>query len=323
MGIGGALAESRRRAGLTVAQVGDQTGIRETVITAIEGDDFSACGGDACSRGYIRIIARAVGADPEPLIRAYNTARAGPHPACDDTAQPGPRPAKADTADPVTVTHKGAWIWLAGIAVLVVVLAGLGFAAFHYLAGPRHAVTAAPSALAHPVHHAQPPRTPAPAPRTPAPATAAPVTPLTPVSAAAFGPGGTAQGDDPRDAPLAIAGDPATPWRTDWYTTARFGNLQTGTGLLLDMGRPVTITTAQITLGRIPGADIELRAGNVPALADLQTVARATNAGGVVRLRPAGPVRGRYLLIWFTLLPPDPAGTFQASVSSIRLAGRS
>jgi hypothetical protein len=321
VGIGGTLAEARRQAGLTVAQVGDQTGIRETVITAVEGDDFSACGGSSYARGYIRIIAGAVGADPEPLISAYNTAHAGAHPACDDTAQPGPRAVTDGAADPVTVPRQGAWIWPAGIAVLVVVVAGLGFAAFHYLAGPRHAVTAAPSALAHPVHHAQAPRTPAPAPQTPAPATVAPVTSLAPVSAAAFGPGGTAQGDDPREAPLAIARNPATPWRTDWYTTARFGNLQTGTGLLLDMGRPVTVTTAQIRLGSIPGADIELRAGNVPALADLQTVARATNAGGVVRLRPAGPVRGRYLLIWFTRLPPDPAGTFQASVSSIRLAG--
>jgi hypothetical protein len=84
----------------------------------------------------------------------------------------------------------------------------------------------------------------------------------------------------------------------------------------------VTVTKAQITLGSIPGADIELRAGNIPALADLRTVARATNAGGVVRLRPKRSVRGRYLLIWFTLLPPDTAGSFQASVYSIRLEGR-
>jgi hypothetical protein len=301
--IGDALAEARREAGLTVAQVSHQTGIRETIITGIEGDDFSACGGDSYVRGYIRIIAEAVGADPEPLVRMY------------DTAQPGPQPASDHAAGPVTVTSKLEWVWRAWIAVVVVVAGGLWFAAFHYHAGPRHAVTAAPSALARPVRHSQ-------APQTPAPATVPPITPLTPVSATAFGPGGTAQGDDPQDAPHALAGDPATPWRTDWYATARFGSLQTGTGLLLDMGRPVTISTAQITLGSIPGADIELRAGNVPALADLHTVARAANAGGVVQLRPARPVRGRYLLIWFTSLPPDQAGTFQASVSSIRLEGR-
>jgi len=157
---------------------------------------------------------------------------------------------------------------------------------------------------------------------TTAPAVATSQRALSPARASAIGFAGR-PGDNSDMARLAIDRNATTAWRTDWYTTARFGNLQTGTGLLLDMGRPVTITTAQVTLGRTPGADIELRAGNVPALADLRTVARATNAGGVVRLRPAGPVRGRYLLIWFTVLPPDPAGTFQASVSSIQLAGRS
>jgi len=222
--------------------------------------------------------------------------------------------------------------------VVLVVMGGLWFAAFQYLGSPRHALTAAPSARVHP-HHSQAP----PAPQTPAAPwarghpvahrlpqpsqTAAtpsvpPVTALAPVSVAAFGPGGTAQGDNPQNAGLALAGNPATPWHTSWYTTADFGNLRTGTGLLLDLRRPVTVTSAQITLGSIPGADIELRAGNVSALADLQAVARAKNAGGVVQLRPTGSVRGRYLLIWFTLLPPDPAGTFQASVYSIRLEGR-
>src|SRR5262249_19287116 len=246
----------------------------------------------------------------------------GPRLVTDDPAQPGPQPTADDTADPVTVTGKAEWIWRAWLAVVLVVMGGLWFAAFQYFAGPRHAVATAPTAREHPVahrlpHHSQAP----PAPQTPTPSVP-PVTPLAPVSAAAFGPSGTAQGDNPQNARLALGGNPATPWHTSWYTTAHFGNLQTGTGLLLDLGRPVMVTNAQITLGSIPGADIELRAGGVPALADLQTVARMTNAGGVVQFRPTGSVRGRYLLIWFTLLPPDPAGTFQASVYSIRLEGR-
>jgi hypothetical protein len=308
---GDVLAEARRQAGLTVAQVGDQTGIQEAIITAIEGDDYSACGGDSYARGYIRSIARVVGADPEPLIRVYNT------------AQPGSHSAKDDTADPVALPGRGEWTWRAWLAVVLVVMGGLWFAAFQYLAGPHHAVTAAPFAGTHPApqrlpHHSQA----GPASRTPATPSVPPVIPLAPLSAAAFGPGGTGQGDNPQNARLALAGNPATPWHTSWYTSAHFGNLRTGTGLLLDLGRPVTVTNAQITLGSIPGADIELRAGNVPALADLRTVARATNAGGAVQLRATGSVRGRFLLIWFTLLPPDPAGTFQANVYSIRLEGR-
>ena len=72
---------------------------------------------------------------------------------------------------------------------------------------------------------------------------------LTPVSATAFGPLGESDGDNPELARLAIDGSPATAWHTQWYATAAFGNLKPGTGLLLDMGRTVTITSAQSMLG--------------------------------------------------------------------------
>ena len=128
-------------------------------------------------------------------------------------------------------------------------------------------------------------------------------------------------GDNPELARLTIDGSPATAWRTQWYTTAAFGNLKPGTGLLLDMGRPVTITSAQIMLGAITGADLQLRTGGEPVLADLQPVARATDAGGLVTMRPAKPAKARYLLLWFTPLPPDSSGTFQAIIYDVRLHG--
>ena len=78
MSIGEALAQARHQAGLTVAEVSHRTRIRETVIRGIEGGDYSACGGDFYTRGYIRIIAKEVGADPEPLIREYDAVHRGP-----------------------------------------------------------------------------------------------------------------------------------------------------------------------------------------------------------------------------------------------------
>ncbi|HEX7268346.1 MAG TPA: helix-turn-helix transcriptional regulator, partial [Streptosporangiaceae bacterium] len=78
MPIGDSLAEARHEAGLTVAQVSERTRIRETIITGIEHDDYSACGGDFYARGNIRSIAKVVGADAEPLIREYDTARRAP-----------------------------------------------------------------------------------------------------------------------------------------------------------------------------------------------------------------------------------------------------
>ena len=72
MPIGDTLARARQRAGLTVAQVSEQTRIREAVITGIEGDDYSASGGDFYARANIRTIAKVVGADSVPLIREYD-----------------------------------------------------------------------------------------------------------------------------------------------------------------------------------------------------------------------------------------------------------
>ena len=72
MSIGESLADARRRAGLTVAQVSQQTRIRESIIRDIEQGDFTACGGDFYARGHIRSIAGAVGTDPAPLISEYD-----------------------------------------------------------------------------------------------------------------------------------------------------------------------------------------------------------------------------------------------------------
>ena len=347
MSIGEVLANARRRAGLSVTQVSHQTRIRETIITGIEGDDYSACGGDFYARGHIRSIAAAVGADPGPLIEQYDAARLGPRALAGEATEPltplrmpphrwsGPvAPARVHQrrppAGPVIPVggrrrqrRPPAWAVALGVALV----AGLGCAGYLF-ANTGHA--AAPSAGAHP---ATPQRTgqashavsaaggaPAAAPAATTPAAAPPRT-LTPASAAAFGSSG-GQGDNSDLAFRAIDGNPATAWHTDWYATARFGNLYPGTGLLVDMGRPVTITAAAITLGRAQGASFQLRVGAAPALASLRPVARAGGAGGVVHLRPTRPAHGRYVLLWFTRLPPGPAGTFQETVYGLQLQGR-
>jgi hypothetical protein len=208
-----------------------------------------------------------------------------------------------------------------GLALVMV----LGFGVYRFLSGSQHAAVAPSAAGKHAVtHHNAGHSGPNPAPTTsqkavaPSPAPAVPAQTLTPVSAAAFGPGG---GDNPQLARLAVDGNRATGWHTDWYTSARFGNLYPGTGLLLDMGRAVTITSVRINLGRVSGAGFQLRVGAGPSLTDLPPVARAGNAGGVVRLRLTTPAHGRYVLLWFTRLPPDPAGRFQAGIYDIRLEG--
>jgi Helix-turn-helix domain len=239
-------------------------------------------------------------------------------------------PEPADEASPTGTIGLRAWPGSAGrrrtnwTAVLAVaLLVAVGVLGYHLASSPQRQ-TASPAAETGPthhpaVHHARRPKPTVTHTSTPA---APPVTTLTPVSVTAFGPGGAAQGDNPQLVSVS-AGNLTSPWKTDWYDTADFGNLQSGTGLLVDLGRPVTITSAQITLGGAPGASLQLRTGDVATLADLRPAATATDAGGAVQLRLSGSTPSRYLLIWFTKLPPDSSGTFQAVVSAIKLQGES
>jgi len=195
--------------------------------------------------------------------------------------------------------------WTAALAV--VVLPVLGFVSYKFASGVD---TAAVPSVTPGVHastaHARPTRP-----------VAAQV--LTPANVTAFGPGG---GDDPQHAALAVSGNPATPWRTDWYATPYFGGLYHGTGLLLDMGRTITVTSVRLSLGSARGAELQLRAGGSPVLADLHTVATSSGTGGTVKLSLTSSVHARYLLIWFTKLPPDNAGTYQASIYEITVKGQ-
>ena len=150
-------------------------------------------------------------------------------------------------------------------------------------------------------------------------------TPLKPLSVAAFG--GTRSGDHPDLAPFALDGNAAKPWHTDWYATPQFGNLQPGTGLMLDMGKPVRLTDMKLALGPAAGADVSIKVGNSStpsAPSDFTTVAQAADIGGTHTFHVTSHASGRYVLIWFTKLPPGgPAGQFEAQVSDIVLHGLS
>jgi Helix-turn-helix domain len=299
--IGGSLAEARHRAGLTVADVSARTRIRETLVRAIEHDEFDGLGGDFYARGHIRAIAEVVGEDPRRLVGEY------------DATHPGSRPVALEDL-PARPPRR----WLAPTFYLVCLVV-VGFAAIWWTRGTGGSAAPADASLGRAAARAPTASAglrPAPGLVSPTPPPAqVPAAQVTPVSATAFGPGGTSNGDNPQGAYLALSGDPATPWHTDWYSTARFGNLQGGTGLLLDLGQTMTAAGVTIQLGSIPGADLQVRAG--PTLSDMPVVAGVTDAGGTVRLPLASHPEVRYLLIWFSLLPPDSAGTYQAYVSSV------
>jgi putative peptidoglycan lipid II flippase len=135
----------------------------------------------------------------------------------------------------------------------------------------------------------------------------------------AYGPNGVADGDNADSASYPVTSGSTLPWTTRQYSSAQFGGKQGGTGLLLDMGSSVTVTSVTVSLGSEFGASLRLQAGK--AVTELSTAASAANAGGDVILRPGKPVAARYLLVWFTQLPQSSDGRYQASVSRITVNG--
>ena len=143
VGIGEALAQARDRAGLTVTEVSQRTRIRETILRGIEDDDYSACGGDFYARADIRSIAKAVGADAEPLIREY------------DEVHRAPGVLSAVSLDELFTSAEESGQrrrnWIPVLALALVIM--LGIAGYVYLSGPPHRASTPPAAAGHEATH--------------------------------------------------------------------------------------------------------------------------------------------------------------------------
>jgi cytoskeletal protein RodZ len=150
---------------------------------------------------------------------------------------------------------------------------------------------------------------------------AQPVSTLPVASVAAFGPDGVSDGDSPSTAKDAITANPTQPWATQWYVSPTFGMLKHGTGLLLDLGSKVTVSSVRLDIAQ-GGGNLQLRAGDGAALQDLSVVATSLNASDTVQLTLSRPVTARYLLVWFTKLAPDGSGHYQESVAHLKVTGR-
>jgi hypothetical protein len=135
-------------------------------------------------------------------------------------------------------------------------------------------------------------------------------------------------------AALAIDGSPATAWSTQYYLgNPRFGGLKNGSGLLVDMGKTVKLSSVTVTFGSTTGADVSIKLGNdgsadPGSVSSFTTVAQQNGVpGGTTTFDVHSSASGRYLLIWFTKLPPKadggPSGSFGASIFNIIVKGSS
>ena len=81
-----------------------------------------------------------------------------------------------------------------------------------------------------------------------------------------------------------------------------------------------------VTFGPVPGADVSIEVGQrdtltAATLGTFRTVARADDIGGTRTFKAAHISTGRYVLIWFTKLPPAGPGQFAAQIFTVVVRG--
>lgn len=162
------------------------------------------------------------------------------------------------------------------------------------------------------------------------------VTVLSPASAHGFDalspPSQDSGNENDNQAQFAIDGNPKTAWHSQYYfNNPAFGGLKQGSGLILDMGTKVHLSSVQVTFGPLPGASVNIEVGNSNVrdpgtLSAFTTVAQADNVSNTYTFQARGTATGRYVLIWFTKLPPKTAGSqkqYEAEIFNIVVRGSS
>jgi hypothetical protein len=195
--------------------------------------------------------------------------------------------------------------------VIALVLAAVGVAAWSISRGLHHSPTPAPSRTHSPSQSA-----------------AAAAVPLTPASAAVYNPLGSSGDDDPADASMAIDGSASTFWHTSYYLGHQFGNLKKGTGLILDMGKPVRLSQLKVQFGSSCCTHVLIEVGNsntasTAALSTFTPVQSSSAAQGSTTFNVTKQATGRYVLIWITDLPPlaGSPGRYETMIYDITARG--
>ena len=116
--------------------------------------------------------------------------------------------------------------------------------------------------------------------------------------------------------------DADTAWLTSQYPSADLDG-KGGTGLILDLGEPQDIQQVSLNLvGRGSGIDVRVADRILPDPALWTELASGFATRDRIDVRAPRPVTGRYVLVWFTQVPPvESSGVYQGGVRSAVVSG--
>lgn len=125
-------------------------------------------------------------------------------------------------------------------------------------------------------------------------------------------------------AQFAADGDPSTVWKTLTYlNNPKFGGLKPGVGMVFDLGQEVLVGSVTVMLDNQPNAlqlmvPAEGQTGGSPPMDTVgqwQVIAQDDAAGLQVVLRPDEPVTTRWVMVYFTNLPPVGEALYRSGIA--------
>ncbi|MBB4713942.1 serine/threonine protein kinase [Streptomyces luteogriseus] len=135
-----------------------------------------------------------------------------------------------------------------------------------------------------------------------------------------FDPLGNDGSENPDEIDRLYDNAPGTYWETSFYTSADFGRLKSGVGVILDLGKVQDV--GKVTVSLKGETSVELRAASgvatQPQSLDGYTKV-AQGSGTTVALKPDESLKSRYLLLWLTKLPLTDDGNYRGRVVDVKV----
>lgn len=138
-----------------------------------------------------------------------------------------------------------------------------------------------------------------------------------------FDPAPDGNGEEhPDDVSNTHDGKPSTTWTTMSYKRRPdLGGTKEGVGIIYDLGQLTDVSQVKVDLVG-EGTNLELRVPKVdpstsaPTVNGWKSVAELEDAGESAVLKPAAPVKTRYVLVWLTSLPKEGSG-YRGEISEV------
>jgi hypothetical protein len=144
------------------------------------------------------------------------------------------------------------------------------------------------------------------------------LSPLAIIGADGFDPFGDQRENNAR-APRVFDGDPGTAWTSERYSSATFGGLKDGTGVVVDLGPNVKPKEVRL---QIPvTADVSVYIGPEKDLGSATKIGSKADASGTVVFPVPEGVTGQYVIVWFTKMERGADGRYRAYLGEITVLG--